>query len=125
MHYMDPRSTTPAYQGSDERLEEKHQGMARAAGAHRVNPTAGDVLGRLLLPPNNQTNQEITVAAPNPRPLAPTPNFPERSRQVYETKIGTNVTRGRSSGQIVDPVLAAEPEDHEFDDETTYDQAGR
>jgi hypothetical protein len=65
------------------------------------------------------------MSAINPRPLAPVPVFPERGRQVYEAKLAQNVTRGRSDGRVVDPVLAFEPDDAEFGDESANDQAGR
>jgi hypothetical protein len=65
------------------------------------------------------------MSAVNPRPLAPVPVFPERGRQVYEAKIAQNVARGRSDGRMVDPVLACEPDDSAFGDESVADQAGR
>jgi hypothetical protein len=52
-HYGDPRATTPAYQDHDENMAERRAGMSGAIARHDYRtPGAGDVLGRLLMPPS-------------------------------------------------------------------------
>jgi hypothetical protein len=52
-HYGDPRATTPAYQDHDENVAERRAGMSGAIARHdHRTPGAGDVLGRLLMPPS-------------------------------------------------------------------------
>jgi len=121
-HYGDPRATVPAYHSAAASRAERQAAMARAALLHDHSTRgASDILRRLMMPLSDQEHVGATMAVPA-KNLAPVPHFPERQRQVYETTIAQNFSRGRSSGRLVDPVLAADPADPSFDDETDFDE---